>query len=72
MEFVFAVRQKPPSRGVPQCERSLQLPVHPDLSQYPTFRVALMHIVFGASMHDAPPLYTVHTPPQTFPAREAQ
>ncbi len=66
MDFVPGVKQKLLSKRVPHDANWLQLPPHPLLSQNATFCVADRQLVPGALRQAAPPLYTVHEPPQTF------
>ena len=72
MEFVPGVKQKLLSRRVPQLSNKLQGLVHEFVAQNTTFAVAIRQFVFGAERHAAPPLYRLHSPPHTGPARVEQ
>ena len=72
MDAVPGVKQKLLSRRVPHVDSWLQLWPHPARSQNPTLFVAARQFVFGALRHVAPPVYTVHAPPQTLKIRVLQ
>ena len=72
IDWVPGVKQKLLSRRVPQVDSWLQLCVHPERSQKPTLVVAARQFVLGVLRHAAPPVYTVHGPPQTSSTRLLQ
>ena len=65
MDSVAGVKQKLLSRCTPQVDNWLQPPPQPPPAQKPILLVAARQFVPGALRQVAPPLYTVHGPPQT-------
>ena len=65
IDWVLGAKQNPLARRTPQVVSCLQVaPVHPPLLQNTTLFVAARQFVPGTLRHVAPPVYTVHDPPQ--------